>query len=75
MTKRCSMRRLESLTTRASRKALSARIPLSRIFALLDRRLGQAPPAGFGGLHGAGTGLGAGFLCDPVAGRRADGSE
>lgn len=35
----------------------------------------QAPPAGFGGLHGAGTGLGAGFLCDPVAGRRADGSE
>ena len=29
LTKRCSMRRLGSLTTRASRKALSARIPLS----------------------------------------------
>ena len=35
------MRRLGSLTTRASRKALSATNPLVRIFALLDRRLGK----------------------------------
>ena len=34
---------------------------------------GKAPPAGFGEIHGAGTGLGAGLLCDPDAGRRADG--
>ena len=35
------MRRLVSLTTRALRKALSARILFVRIFALLDRRLGK----------------------------------
>lgn len=35
------MRRLVYLTTRALRKALSAGIPLVRIFALLDRRLGK----------------------------------
>ena len=33
--------------------------------------LGKAPPAGFGGIHGEGAGLGAGLLCDPDAGRRA----
>ena len=35
----------------------------------------QASPAGFGGIHGAGTGLGAGLLCDPDAGRRIDGRQ
>ncbi len=68
-------------------KSLVSETPLVRIFALLDRRLGKpcphlcppgpqagkAPPAGFGEIHGAGAGLGASLLCDPDAGRRADG--
>ena len=39
----------------------------------MTKQAGKAPPAGFGGIHGAGAGLGAGLLCDPDAGRRADG--
>ena len=54
-------------------QSLVSENPLVRIFALLDRRLGKAPPAGFGGIHGAGVGMGACLLCDPDAGRRADG--
>ncbi len=53
-------------------KSLISENPLVRIFALLDLQTGKAPPAGFGGIHGAGTGLDAGFLCDPDASRRAD---
>ena len=46
----------------------------SRLTALgLNSCLLYTSPAGFGGIHGAGAGLGAGLLSDPDAGRRADG--
>lgn len=48
-------------------------IHLDDLYSISGSQARKAPPAGFRGIYGAGTGLGAGFLCDTDAGRRADG--